>query len=339
MQKNKKILVGGGAGYIGTQLVPLLVEAGYEVEVIDLLWFDNHLPHTIKVTKKNLFECTEADMAGFDSFIFLAGLSNDPMAEHSPSKNFIFNAALPSYLAYTAKQAGVKRFIYASSCSVYGYTEDKVFDEESPASSHYPYGLSKLQGERGVLELNDENFSVISLRQGTVCGYSKRMRMDLIVNAMYKTAMTEGKITVNNPDIWRPIYDIRDCVRAFVLALEVPERISGIFNVASGNFTVGDVGARVKQIVESVSDKKIELEIKHIADMRNYQVSTTKAETVLGFRPIHSVEDIVAGLHEHQVDMGDLNQDNYYNIRIFKEIAKREELRNKRLSEMDEFKY
>ncbi len=336
---NKKTLVGGGAGYIGTQLVPLLVEAGYEVEVIDLLWFGNHLPTGVKVTKKDLFECTEADMAGFDDFIFLAGLSNDPMAEHSPSKNFIFNAALPSYLAYIAKKAGVKRFVYASSCSVYGYTENKVFDEESPASSNYPYGLSKLQGERGVLDLQDENFSVISMRQGTVCGYSKRMRMDLIVNAMYKTAMSEGKITVNNPDIWRPIYDIRDCAQAFLSAIRAPEHVSGIFNVASGNFTVGDVGGRVKQSVEKLSGKKINLEIKHIADMRNYKVSTAKAELLLDFRPKYSLENIVEELFLHKDDIGDLNQSQYYNIRIFKEIAEREELRNKRLSEMDDFKY
>ncbi len=339
MKKNKKILVGGGAGYIGTELVPLLVEQGYEVEVIDLLWFGNYLPPKVKVTKKDLFECTEADFAGFDAFIFLAGLSNDPMAEHSPSKNFIYNAALPSYLAYIAKKAGVKRFIYASSCSVYGHTEDQTFHEESPAKSNYPYGLSKLQGERGVLELQDENFSVISLRQGTVCGYSKRMRMDLIVNAMYKTAMLEGKITVNNPDIWRPIFDIRDCAQVFVLAFEASKHISGIFNVASGNFTVGDVGERVKQSVEKLLGKKIGLKIKRIADMRNYKVSTAKAESLLGFTPKHSLEDIVVKLHLHKDDIGDLNQHHYYNIRVFKEIAEREELRNKRLGEMDDFKY
>ena len=339
MKKNKRVLVGGGAGYIGTQLVPLLVDAGHEVEVIDLLWFGNHLPSSVKVSQRDLFDCTEADFAGFDAFIFLAGLSNDPMAEHSPSKNFIFNAALPSYLAYIAKKAGVKRFIYASSCSVYGYTENKIFDEESPTISHYPYGISKLQGERGVLDLQDENFSVISLRQGTVCGYSKRMRMDLIVNMMYKTAMTEGKIIVNNPDIWRPIYDVRDCAQAFVQALEAPERVSGIFNVASGNFSVGDVGEKVKQSVEKLSGKTIGLGIKHIADMRNYKVSTAKAEKVLGFKPRYSIEHIVVSLHDNKRAIGDLNQDHYYNIRVFKDIAVREETRNKRIAEMDTFKY
>ncbi|MEK7144819.1 MAG: SDR family oxidoreductase [Patescibacteria group bacterium] len=339
MKKKKKILVGGGAGYIGTQLVPLLVKAGYGVEVIDLLWFGNHLPKGVKVSQRDLFDCTEADFVGFDTFIFLAGLSNDPMAEHSPSKNFIMNAALPSYLAYIAKKAGVKRFVYASSCSVYGYTEDKIFDEESPAVSNYPYGISKLQGERGVFDLQDENFSVISLRQGTVCGYSRRMRMDLIVNTMYKTAMIDGKITVNNPAIWRPIYDVRDCAQAFVMATKAPGHVNGIFNVASGNFSVGDVGEKVKKSVEKLSGKTIDLEIKNIADMRNYKVSTLKAEKVLGFKPRYSIEHIVLSLHDNKKVIGDLNQDHYYNIRVFKEIAIREETRNKRISEMDEFKY
>src|SRR3989344_6134509 len=204
-----KILVAGGAGYIGSALVPVLLTHGYEVEVIDLLWFGNHLPKTVKVIKKNLFDCKKEDFAGYDQVIFLAGLSNDPMAEFNPSLNFILNGALPSYLAYKAKKAGVKRFIYASSCSVYGYTEDKLYMEDDPVTCDYPYGISKLQGERGVLQMRDDDFSVIALRQGTVCGYSPRMRFDLIVNTMFKACMTEGQITVNNPAIWRPIYDLR----------------------------------------------------------------------------------------------------------------------------------
>jgi nucleoside-diphosphate-sugar epimerase len=112
------------------------------------------------------------DLHSYDQVIFLAGLSNDPMAEFSPSKNFIFNAAAPAYLAYTAKNAKVKRYIYASSCSVYGYTEDELFDETRPVSSNYPYGISKLQGEQAAMQLADKDFSVIALRKGTISGYS-----------------------------------------------------------------------------------------------------------------------------------------------------------------------
>ena len=116
-----RILVAGGCGFIGSVLVPILEEHGYTVEVVDLLWFGNFHADRIKVTEKELFELQVADLEGFDQIVFLAGLSNDPMAEYSPAANFIQNAALPSYLAFAARKAGVKRFIYASSCSVYGY--------------------------------------------------------------------------------------------------------------------------------------------------------------------------------------------------------------------------
>jgi nucleoside-diphosphate-sugar epimerase len=163
-----RILIAGGAGYVGSHLIPVLIERGYEVEVIDLMWFGNHLPDEVKVAKRDLFECKEKDLEIYEQIIFLAGLSNDPMAEYDPAMNFVFNAALPSYLALTAKKAGVKRFIYASSCSVYGYTVNELYDEESPTTCVYPYGVSKLQGERGVLQLQDDGFSVIALRKGTV---------------------------------------------------------------------------------------------------------------------------------------------------------------------------
>lgn len=152
-----KILVAGGAGYVGSHLIPILLEHGYEVDVIDLLWFGNKLPKGVKVTQRELFTCKEKDMEGYEQVIFLAGLSNDPMAEFDPSGNFVSNAALPSYLAYIAKRAGVKRFIYASSCSVYGYTVNEMYDENSPVTCGYPYGISKLQGERGVLQQQDKS--------------------------------------------------------------------------------------------------------------------------------------------------------------------------------------
>ena len=129
-----RVLVAGGCGYIGSVLVPMLLEHGYEVDVIDLLWFGNHLPAAVKVVEKDLFECDEDDFRGYEQVIFLAGLSNDPMAELEPAMNFIHNGALPSYLAYLAKSVGVRRFIYASSCSVYGYTVGELYDEQAPVT-------------------------------------------------------------------------------------------------------------------------------------------------------------------------------------------------------------
>src|SRR6201992_968602 len=215
-----RILVAGGAGYVGSTLIPKLLERGYDVDVVDLFWFGNALPAEVRIINRDLFDLQANDLKEYDQVIFLAGLSNDPMAEFSPSKNFIFNAAAPAYLAYTAKNAKVKRYVYASSCSVYGYTEDKLFDETRPVSSNYPYGISKLQGEQAAMPLASKDFSVIALRKGTVSGYSPRMRFDLIINTMFKNAVREHTITVNNPSIWRPILAIEDAATAYTRAIE-----------------------------------------------------------------------------------------------------------------------
>jgi nucleoside-diphosphate-sugar epimerase len=318
-----RILAAGGAGYLGSRLIPILLEHGYEVDVVDLLWFGNHLPEGVNVVQKNLFDCKVEDLKGYEQVVFLAGLSNDPMAEFSPALNFVFNAALPSYLAFVTKNAGARRFIYASSCSVYGYTVNELYDEESPTTCGYPYGISKLQGERGVLQLQDEHFSVIALRQGTVCGYSPRMRMDLIVNTMFKNAMIERKVTVNNPSIWRPVLDIRDAATAYLRAIQADYSLSGVFNVSSGNYTVGQVGDMVKYEVQRLISEKVAIVIKSIEDFRNYKVTIDKAETYLGFQPQYTIEDIIEDLYGHKDCFSNYDNDEFYNIRVFERLNMR----------------
>ncbi|MCP4153789.1 MAG: SDR family oxidoreductase [bacterium] len=318
-----KILVAGGAGYIGSVLIPKLLERGYKVDVIDLFWFGNHLPEEVGIINKDIFHLEESDVKGYDQVIFLGGLSNDPMAEFSPAENFISNGSAPPFLAYTAKKAGVKRFIYAGSCSVYGYTVNELYDETSPAVSAYPYGISKLQGENAVMQMQDENFSVIILRQGTVSGYSPRMRLDLVVNTMFRFALLQNSITVNNPAIWRPILSIQDAATAYIRSLEANQDISGVFNVASGNYTVGEIGDLVKSGVQKYLDLDIKLNIKHIQDYRNYKVSIDKAKKVLSFHPKHDVESIIQDLVANRDKFKDLENPNYYNIQVFKKISKK----------------
>lgn len=315
-----KLLVAGGAGYIGSVLTPMLKEYGYEVDVVDLLWFGRHLPGTIPVHRRDLFSLDQTDLAGYDQVIFLAGLSNDPMAEFNPALNFIQNAALPAYLAYRARQAGARRFIYASSCSVYGYTVNKLYDEESPVTCAYPYGISKLAGEHGAMQQREDGFSVIALRQGTVNGHSPRMRFDLIVNAMFKSAATEGRVVVNNPAIWRPLIDVRDTASAFARAVQADPAISGVFNVAYDNFTVGQVADLVKDSVEERLGGKVTVEIRNMQDFRNYKVSCDKARTCLGFRPKYGVAAMVESMFRHRDAYGSLANPAYYNIEIFKKL-------------------
>jgi len=315
-----RLLIAGGAGYVGSALIPRLLERGYLVDVVDLFWFGNSLPAETGILSKDLFDVTVDDLKEYDQVIFLAGLSNDPMAEFSPSKNFVYNAAAPAYLAYTAKRAGVRRYIYASSCSVYGYTVNELYDETKPVSSSYPYGISKLQGEQAVMNLQDEKFSVVALRKGTISGYSPRMRFDLIVNTMFKSALQNGTITINNPSIWRPILAIEDAISAYVRAIEAHESISGIFNIASGNYTVGEVGDLVKSEIEQQLDVKINLIIRHIQDLRNYKVSFEKARNVLSFHPRHEVRCIVQHLIRNLKGFSDWDNPRYSNISVFRSL-------------------
>ena len=318
-----KILIAGGAGYIGSVMIPKLLERGYNVDVIDLFWFGNHLPKEVGAINKDIFELCEDDVKDYDQVIFLAGLSNDPMAEFSPAKNFISNASAPAFLCYISKRAGVKRFIYAGSCSVYGYTVNELYDENSPAISNYPYGISKLQGEQAVIQMIEEGFSVIAFRQGTVCGYSPRMRLDLVVNTMFKTALTEKAITINNPAIWRPILSINDAAMAYIRAIEANETISGIFNIASGNYTVGEIGDLVKAGVKKYLNLNVDLNIKHIKDFRNYKVSFDKAKKVLSFHPQNGVDSIVKDVVDNIKKFEYFNKPNYYNNKVFKKILAR----------------
>jgi nucleoside-diphosphate-sugar epimerase len=318
----KNILLAGGAGYIGTELCKRLMKLDYDITVIDNLWFGNNLDPKIKLIQKDIFKVNSKDLEGFDIVIFLAGVSNDPMAEFSPSENFIQNAACPAYLSYESKRAGVKRFIYASSCSVYGYTVDELYDESSPTTCAYPYGISKLQGENGVMQLADEKFSVISLRQGTVCGYSDRMRFDLVVNTMFKNALMHGEITVNNPSIWRPIFHIQDACTAYIRAIQAPDNISGIFNVASDNYTLGQIGDVVSVEMSKLLDKEIKVHINDVKDFRNYKVSIQPAKLTLGFTPIYTVKDIIHDLFQKTANLTNLEDEKFYNIKVFKSLGK-----------------
>jgi len=319
-----KVMVVGGAGYIGTLISSELHDRGYDVSIVDLLWFGNHLPAELKnrVRVCDVFDLKQSDLEGFDAVVFVAGLSNDPMADYSPGKNFISNSASPAYLAYIAKKAGVKRMVYASSCSVYGYAVDEFYDESGPTTAVYPYGISKLQGERSVMQLASEDFSVIAFRKGTVSGVSPRMRFDLVVNAMFKTAVSSNTITMSNPSIWRPVLSIKDCVSAYVRAIEADSHISGVFNVASENCTVGAIADVVRTTVqEKLSIKPIIIN-NNIQDVRNYKVDCTKATTVLGFVPHNNVRSIVEDLIANRDSFGNMEDPRYYNIKTFVDMER-----------------
>lgn len=311
----------GGAGFIGAVLSPFLREQGHDVTVADACWFGKFLPADLPIIEDDLFNLKQKDLEGYDSVIFLAGLSNDPMAEFSPKSNFILNTALPSYVGFIAREAGVKQFIYASSCSVYGYTLNKTYTEEDPAICNYPYGVSKLQGERSLMALAEENFQVICIRQGTVCGFSPRMRLDLAINTMFKNAVLLHKISLSNHRIWRPILGLKDLCEAYKLALQFNEEGGHIFNISSFNTTVGELAKNVVEFVEANFPHKVEVEDLNVQDYRNYKVSTEKAAVLLGYQAHQTERSIVEELYNNLDQFREFGEEKYYNIAVFKRLV------------------
>lgn len=320
MTSKRNILIAGGAGYIGTQLSNDLHSRGHNVTVVDLFWFGDYLNEGINVINKDLMELTVEDLLDYDAVVFLAGLSNDPMANFSPAKNFIENSAAPTYLAFISKEAGVSRFVYASSCSVYGFTDNEVMDEDSPVNPLYPYGISKLQAEYAIMNMADETFRPIAMRKGTVGGWSPRMRFDLVVNTMTKFALTGGKIVVHNPNLWRPLIDIRDVVTAYRKAIMCDPSISEVFNICGENYTIGRLA---EDVVETFSHHgmQIDVETQSRPDVRNYLASNRKAKAILGFEPEYgpgsSIHQILNNVKESGIDILDKK---FYNIQTFMDM-------------------
>lgn len=317
----RRVLIIGGCGYVGSRLSEELFRRGYDITVIDTMWFGNHLSPNIKCIKADAINLTEDDLHGYDTVVWVAGLSNDAQSNFSPLRNFIENAAYPVHIAYLAKRAGVSRFIHAGSCSALGYAPDYNHDELSPVAAQAPYGNAKGMAESGLLTMADEYFSVISFRKATISGWSPRMRLDLLCNTMYRAAVQHQTITVNNPAIWRPVLAISDAVEGYITAIEAPQVINGIFNLVSENATVLTVAERIKMRLEQLGYPDIALNVLNIPDVRNYRATGDKAQQVLGFNPRGSVETIVNELHKKRDLFLDFNNPNYINIDIFKGIV------------------
>jgi nucleoside-diphosphate-sugar epimerase len=311
-----RILVTGGAGYIGSTLVPMLIERGYAVRVVDLGMFGtDHVPADAELIFGDVLEFDNAWLAEIDAVIHLAGLSNDPMAAFSPKLNYILNAGSAAIVAQATKEAGIHRFVFASTCSVYGLSDSSEAKEDAETLPSYPYGISKLMAERALTCLTDDDFRPIVLRKGTVVGWSPRMRFDLVTNTMIKTALTQKKISVNNPSLWRPLLDVTDAARAYVRALDADLSVTGIFNVAGENYTIGRLADVVASTLREF-DVDVPLEIQHRQDVRSYRVSTEKALQVLDFRSSVSmrqtVRTVMGEIQKNEiVDLGDPR---YHNI-------------------------
>lgn len=305
------ILVTGGAGYIGSVLVPQLVADGHRVTVVDKLTFGNNLKDVTGFTlhDRDVLDIEPEWLDGIEAVIHLAGISNDPMANFRPRDNFIHNSALTGLLVYFCKQKKIRRFIFGSTCSIYGFSAEAMVDEQSPVAPSFPYGLSKQHAEYAITSAADENFKPIIFRQATVFGWAPRMRFDLVVNTMTKYGVCSGKISVNNPKLWRPLVHVRDLVDAYRLALRAPEEVTGVFNVAAQNYTILDIG---REVQGALADCRVpcELEIFNQEDPRSYRVSSDRIRSMLGFE---AKIGIAEGVEEIVRKTGDAQQPHWHN--------------------------
>jgi nucleoside-diphosphate-sugar epimerase len=298
-----KVLVTGGGGYVGAILVPQLLHKGYEVNVIDLFLFgeevlasvaDHENLQLFKADIRDVKAVTEA-VEGCDAVIHLACISNDPSFELDPElgKSINFDAFEPMVKA--SKDAGVSRFIYASSSSVYGVSESPNVDEEHPLNPITDYSRFKADCERVLEEYQDPDFVTVIVRPATVCGYSPRQRLDLIVNILTAHAVTNGRITVFGGDQVRPNLHVQDIVDFYQLMLEAPAEIIDrqIYNVGFENHTVSELAELVRRVVleEMPAREEIEIVTTPSDDNRSYQINADKIVRDLDFKTRFSIED------------------------------------------------
>ena len=321
-----KLLITGGAGYIGSKLVPYLSQQGHTITVFDRFDFGCNLPANIPgvtIRQVDLLHTQVADYAGYDLVLHLAGLSNDPMANFTPANNFVENLAATALTAYQAKQAGVKRFIFASSCSVYGNNGGIMTDEWVTPKVESPYGLSKIQSESTLNYLASNDFRITSLRQATVYGWAPRMRTDLVVNTMTKTSVLDSKIYMHNRDACRPLIHIDDLVRVYakIIDLAYTSYTPPIINVGVKNYSIGELA---QEIQATLQDRIPGLEIidNNVPDSRSYLIDNRLMTTLIGRWKYVTVADAVEELIQNMPisDREGWANPNWINIEMYKKL-------------------
>lgn len=325
-----KVLVTGHDGYIGQVLVPLFKGAGHEVVGLDSELFegcqfgvDSTGPD--RTIRKDIRDVTPDDLAGIDAVVHLAAISNDPLGDYRPQLTDDINHLATATIARAAKAAGATRFLYSSSCSLYGAHGDAPIDESAAFHPVTPYGQSKVDSERSLEALADDDFSPTYLRNSTAYGVSPRLRGDLVVNNLTGFAYTTGKVFLKSDGTsWRPLVHIEDISRAFLQLMEAPRELvhNEAFNVGSTqeNYRVRDVAEIVGQIVP---DSKVTLSDEAFNDLRNYRVNCDKLAERVGFQTKWTVPDGVRELYEafkaHGLTLEELEGSRYMRIKRVKE--------------------
>ncbi|HTD38878.1 MAG TPA: SDR family oxidoreductase [Candidatus Limnocylindrales bacterium] len=294
------VLVTGGGGYVGLELCRQLLERGDSIRVVDRFFFGEGPLEELVARSEGRLSAIAGDVRAFDDawldgidgVSHLAGLSNDPTAEYNPAANWEMNAVATERLAEACARRGVRRFVFGSSASLYDGIGPGMFDERTEVRPRGAYSLSKKHAEDALLALAGERFSPVILRQGTVYGWSPRMRFDLVVNTFLKDAVTAGKLYLHGGGWqWRPLVDVGDVARAHVVCLDAPDgAVSGeIFNVMQENYQVRQLAMLVAGSL-SLRGRHVTLEEAPLPKLvRDYRMSNLKMTQRLGFTPAVTV--------------------------------------------------
>lgn len=331
---SQKILVTGGCGYIGSVLVPMLVNRGYQVRVFDKLYFGEEplkmVWDKIELIPGDVRNFDAAILNGIDGVIHLGSLSNDPTAAFDPDATRTINFEGSIRLAKACKERGIEKFTFASTCAVYGFFMDGVADEAFPTNTQSDYAQSKLDTDIKLQEMADGKFCPVILRQATVFGLSPRMRWDLVINAFAMHAFKTGRLDVwFGGEAWRPLVHVRDTAEAHIRCLEAePDKVRGqIFNLVYKNYRILELAHRVRKALAEMGIK-VEVDVNYDqVDNRSYRTKGEKITKVLGFSPSVSVEDsvkeIVGVLREGR--NRDFDNPIYYNMRWMKLLVEIED--------------
>jgi len=326
-----RVLITGCNGYIGPVMSTVLKQAGHEVSGVDTGYFAE--PSSTGFLRKDVRDLTPADLTGYHAVVHLAALSNDPMGELQPEWTHEINCGGSLHLARIARDAGVSRFLFASSCSIYGASENEFATEISPVQPLSAYAISKVKTEEGLDRLANAAFSPVSLRNATAYGVSSRLRLDLVLNNLVAWAFTTGKVQImSDGSPWRPIVHIEDIARAFAAVLDAPREAihNEAFNVGATeeNYQVRDLGQIVS---ETVVGSTVTYSGKSSPDPRNYRVDFSKIRQALpGFHTKWTARrgaaELLAACRELNLKEADLQSRSYIRLKQLKHLLDMGEL-------------